>query len=115
MSSVDLAADVLLALGVAAEIACVLGVVSRASVYDRLHYAAAATTIGPGCIVLAIALRESIPRGGGFEVNSSGIETVVAGLALFLLNPVLTHATARAARLQERGTLEPRAEERGAP
>jgi monovalent cation/proton antiporter MnhG/PhaG subunit len=115
VSAIDLAADVLLAAGVAAEVACVLGVVTRGSVYDRLHYAAAATTIGPACIVLAIALRESVPPGGGFAVDSSGLETVAAGLALFLLNPVLTHATARAARLRERGTLEPRAAERRAP
>ena len=115
MTPVDLAADVLLSIGVAAELVCVLGLVTRRSVYDRLHYAAAATTIGPGCIALAIALRESAPPSGGVAINSAGIETVVAGLMLFLLNPVLTHAIARAARLQERGTLAPRAEERRAP
>jgi monovalent cation/proton antiporter MnhG/PhaG subunit len=103
---VSAASDVLLALGVAAEVLCVVGVVTRRSVYDRLHYSAAATTVGPACIVVAIALKEGM--------NSSGIETLVAGLLLFLLNPVLTHATARAARLHERGTFGPRAEERRA-
>jgi monovalent cation/proton antiporter MnhG/PhaG subunit len=115
VTAVDLAADVLLVLGVGAELVCVAGLVIRTSVYDRLHYAGAATTIGPGFVVFAVALRESVPPAGGFEVNSSGLETVVAGLLLFLLNPVLVHATARAARLRERGTLEARARERRAP
>jgi len=103
----ELASDVLLGLGVAAELLCVLGVVVYRSVYDRLHYAAAATTVSPACVVVAIALKEG--------VNSSGIETLVAGLLLFLLNPVLTHATARAARSHEGGTFGPRAGERRAP
>lgn len=106
MSPTHLASDVLLALGVAAEVICALGVVTGRSVYDRLHYSAAATTLGPAFVVSAIALHEGM--------NSSGIETLAAGLLLFLLNPVLTHATARAARLHERGTFGPRARERRA-
>ena len=115
MSAVDVAADVLLVIGVAAEVVCVLGLVTRRSVYDRLHYAAAATTIGPGCIACAIALRETVTPFGSVELNSACLETLGTGFALFLLNPVLTHAVARAARLQERGTLAPRAKERRAP
>ena len=115
MSGVDLAADALLAIGVAAELVCVAGLVTRRSVYDRLHYAAAATTVGPGCIAFAIALREIVTHSGTVELNSSALETLVTGLVIFLLNPVLTHAIARAARMQERGTLAPRAEERRAP
>ena len=115
MSGVDLAADALLAIGVAAELVCVAGLVTRRSVYDRLHYAAAATTVGPGCIACAIALRETVSPSGDVDPNSAGIETLVTGLVIFLLNPVLTHAIARAARMQERGTLAPRAEERRAP
>jgi monovalent cation/proton antiporter MnhG/PhaG subunit len=114
MSAVDLAVDVLLGLGVAAELVCVLGLVTRRSAYDRLHYAAAATTLGPGFIAAAIATRETVSPSGGIEMSSGGIETLVTALVLFLLNPVLTHATARAARLRERGSLEPRARERRA-
>ena len=93
----------------------VVGLAVHRSVYDRLHYAAAATTIGPGCIALAVALRETVSPSGHVALNSAGLETLAAALVLFLLNPVLTHATARAARLQERGTIAPRTGERRAP
>ena len=112
MSPLNLAVDVLLAIGVAAELVCVAGLLRMRTPYDRLHYSAAATTLGPGCIAVAIAMRETVSPAGAIELTSGGIEALCAGLLLFLLNPVLTHATARAARLAELGSFEPRAGER---
>ena len=43
MSPLNLAADVLLGIGVAAELLCVAGLLVMRTVYDRLHYASAAT------------------------------------------------------------------------
>ncbi len=106
MTPRDLIVDVLLGLGVGAEIVCCLGVLAMRNAYDRLHYAAAGTTLGPLLIGAAVLVRES--------VSSAGIETIVAVAFLFLLGPVLTHATARAAVLLDRGTLAASAAEREA-
>jgi monovalent cation/proton antiporter MnhG/PhaG subunit len=86
----DLLADVLLGLGVGCQIVCCVGVVAMRSVFDRLHYAAAGTTLGPVFIGAAVLVRES--------VSAAGLETIATVALLFLLNPVLTIATARAAR-----------------
>jgi monovalent cation/proton antiporter MnhG/PhaG subunit len=82
--------DVLLGLGVAAELVCVVGVVVARTVFDRLHYAAAATSVGPFLILAALLVRE--------QLSSQGLESIAAVALLFLANPVLVHATARAAR-----------------
>ena len=90
MHASDLAVDVLLGLGVAAELLCVAGVLVMRTTYDRLHYAGAATTV-PAFLVLAAALvREHLSAGG--------LEAIAAVGLLFLLNPALVIATARAAQ-----------------
>ena len=98
MSAHDLAIDVLLALGVGAELLCCVGLVAARDALDRLHYSAAATTVGPVLIGAAILVEESF--------SAAGIATIITVAALFLLNPALTIATARAARpRREAGTL----------
>ena len=96
MSSRHLAADVLLVLGVGAQLICTLGVVLMRDTFDRLHYAAAGTTLGPLFIGAAVVVRETI--------SAAGLSTMVAVSLLFLLGPALTVATARAAlRRREEG------------
>ena len=82
--------DILLAAGVAAELLCCVGVVVMRTTFDRLHYAAAGTTFGPFCILAALLLRE-----GFGQVGLSGIAAVAL---IFLIGPLVVHATARAAR-----------------
>jgi monovalent cation/proton antiporter MnhG/PhaG subunit len=91
------AVDVLLALGVAAELVCVAGVVAARTVFDRLHYAGAATAVGPFLILGALLVREGL--------SSQGLESIAAVGLLFLANPALVHATARAARRMDYGAL----------
>jgi monovalent cation/proton antiporter MnhG/PhaG subunit len=86
----DLAADVLLGLGVAAELLCVVGVLAMRTTYDRLHYSAAATTIPAFLVLAAVLARE--------HLSSGGLDAIAAVGLLFLLNPALVIATARAAR-----------------
>ncbi|HKB93871.1 MAG TPA: monovalent cation/H(+) antiporter subunit G [Gaiellaceae bacterium] len=86
----NVAVDVLLAVGVAAELACVAGVVLMRTTYDRLHYAAAGTTV-PAFLILAAALVRE-------HLSSGGLDAIAAIAVLFLLNPILVTATARAAR-----------------
>jgi monovalent cation/proton antiporter MnhG/PhaG subunit len=90
----DLIVDVLLALGVGAELVCCIGVLLMRNVFDRLHYSSAATTVGPVLIGAAILVRESVSAGG--------LQTIATVALLFLLNPVVLIATARAARRVER-------------
>jgi monovalent cation/proton antiporter MnhG/PhaG subunit len=98
VSARSLTIDVLLVVGVACQLICCLGLLFARNALDRLHYAGAATTIGPVCVGLAILVRESVSAGG--------IQTIVTVILLFLLNPVLVIATARAARRIDEGSLE---------
>ncbi|HEU5243853.1 MAG TPA: monovalent cation/H(+) antiporter subunit G [Gaiellaceae bacterium] len=93
MQPADLAVDILLALGVAAELLCVAGVLVMRTTLDRLHYAAAATTVPAFLVLTAVLVRE--------HMSSGGIQAVAAVGLLFLLNPALVIATARAVRRVE--------------
>jgi monovalent cation/proton antiporter MnhG/PhaG subunit len=91
----DLIVDVLLALGVGAELICCLGVLLMRNAFDRLHYSSAATTVGPVLIGAAVLVRESVSAGG--------LQTIATITLVFLLNPVVEIATARAAlRIRDR-------------
>jgi len=87
----DLIVDVLLVLGVGAELICCLGVLLMRNAFDRLHYSSAATTVGPVLIGAAVLVRESVSAGG--------LQTIATITLVFLLNPVVEIATARAALL----------------
>jgi monovalent cation/proton antiporter MnhG/PhaG subunit len=98
MGGWDLAVDVLLALGVAGELLCVAGVVLMRTTYDRLHYAAAATTVPAFLVLAAVLVREHFSAGG--------LDALAAVALLFLVNPALVIATARAARRLEESEVE---------
>jgi len=86
--------DVLLALGVALELLCCVGVVVMRTTYDRLHYAAAGTTVPAFLVLAAVLVKE--------HLSSGGLDAIAAVALMFLLNPVLVIATARATRRIER-------------
>jgi multisubunit Na+/H+ antiporter MnhG subunit len=104
MSAHDLAIDVLLGLGVAGELLCVAGVLAMRTTFDRLHYAAASTTV-PAFLVLAAAILQE-------HFTSGGLEAFAGVALLFVLNPALVVATARAARRIDYGSVAPLPEER---
>jgi multisubunit Na+/H+ antiporter MnhG subunit len=85
--------EALLAVGVAVELACCLGVVVRRSAIERLHYAGAGTTLGPLLVGAAVLLQES--------VSSAGLNTILVVALLVLAGPVVTIATARLIRQLE--------------
>jgi multisubunit Na+/H+ antiporter MnhG subunit len=93
MSAPDLAVDVLLGLGVAAELLCVAGVLVMRTTFDRLHYVGAATSVPAFLVLAAVLVRE--------HLSSGGLEAIAAVGLLFLLNPALLIATARAAQRVE--------------
>jgi monovalent cation/proton antiporter MnhG/PhaG subunit len=98
-----MAVDVLLALGVASALVCVLGVLVMRTTFDRLHYAAASTTLPAFFVLAAVLVRE--------RLSSGGLEAIAAVGLMFLLNPVLLSATGRAARRIDRGDVRATPEE----
>lgn len=90
MAGADLAVDVLLGLGVAGTLLCVAGVLVMRTTFDRLHYAAATTSVPAFLILAATLVRE--------HVSAGGIEAIATVGLLFLLNPAVLIATAMAAR-----------------
>ena len=94
--------NVLLAFGVACQLLCVLGLVLMRDALARLHYSMA-TSVGLVAIVAAVVVHESFKQ--------AGINAIVVGGFLFLLNPILANATARAIRRRELGEIAIRPEE----
>jgi multisubunit Na+/H+ antiporter MnhG subunit len=90
MHASDLAVDVLLGLAVAAELMCVAGVLVMRTTLDRLHYAGAATSVPAFLVLAAVLVRE--------HMSAGGLQAIAAVSLLFLFNPALLIATARAAR-----------------
>jgi multicomponent Na+:H+ antiporter subunit G len=89
------AVDVLLGLGVASAILGAVGLLATRDAYDQLHFTGPATVIGPVAVAAAVLVEEPL--------SSAGIKAVLVALIMLGTGPVLVHATARAARVRERG------------
>jgi multicomponent Na+:H+ antiporter subunit G len=99
----ELAVAVLLTLGVGVELVCCVGVLVMRDTYDKLHYTSPATTVGSLAIAAAVVVDQSL--------SQAGLKALLIFVVLLVSNPVLTHATARAARVHRlsawRGEPEP--------
>ena len=104
MSPRDLAVTALLVLAVAVTLVSCAGVLLMRDPYDRLHYTAPAAVIPPVAIAAAVVLEE--------RLSGAGIKALLIALVLIVTNPVLGHATARAARIRQYGQWRVRDEER---
>jgi multicomponent Na+:H+ antiporter subunit G len=89
------AVDVLLGLGVAAILLSTVGVLVMRDALDRLHFTAPAATLAPVCFAAAVLVEEPL--------SSSGVKAVLVALVIVVTTPVLSHATARAARIRDEG------------
>jgi multicomponent Na+:H+ antiporter subunit G len=107
MSVRELAVTALLVAGVAVTLFSCLGVLVMRDAYDRLHFTAPAATLAPVAIAAAVVLEE--------RFSAAGVKAVLVALVLVVTNPVLSHATARAARIRQFGhwTVQEREQERG--
>ncbi len=83
---------VLLAVGVFACACAALGVLVMPTTYARLHYVGLVTTIGAAACGAAVAVAEGI--------WPSGAKALLVAFVMIVMGPVVTHATARAARAQ---------------
>ena len=86
---------ILLALGVAAALLSCAGVLLMRDALDRLHFTAPASTITPVLFAAAVLVEEPL--------SSAAVKAIVVALVVIVTTPVLTHATARAARVREHG------------
>jgi monovalent cation/proton antiporter MnhG/PhaG subunit len=98
MTTGDVLVAVLLTLGVGVELLCCTGVLVMRGVYDRLHYTGPAG-FGAVLISAAVVVREGL-------LSQIGVKAILIAAVLLVVSPVLVHATARAARLRERGELQ---------
>lgn len=89
------AVDALLLLGFIVALTFALGVLLARNVYQRLHYMAPIAMLAAPLIVAAVFINELF--------SAAGIQALLIGFLLILMNPVLTHATARAARIRALG------------
>lgn len=95
MSVGDVAVAVLLALGVASVLMGAVGLLAARTAYDQLHFTGPPTVIGPLAVAAAVLVEEPL--------SSAGIKAVIVALIMVFTGPILLHATARAARIRERG------------
>jgi multicomponent Na+:H+ antiporter subunit G len=74
---------------------CCLALTLLRNFYVRLHYLAPVTTIGFIPLLIAVVIREG--------AGQAAMKTILVFATLLLINAVLTHATARAARVRRLG------------
>jgi multicomponent Na+:H+ antiporter subunit G len=86
---------VLLALGVGSGLVSALGLLATRDPFDQLHFTGPATVIAPVAIAAAVLVEEPL--------SSAGVKSVLIALVMLGTGPVLIHATARAARVRDRG------------
>jgi multicomponent Na+:H+ antiporter subunit G len=85
---------VLLWSGVALNLVAAVGVMAMRDAYDRLHFPAVAT-LGAVLVAVAVLVEKSF--------SLVGDEALLIAAFLLVAAPVLTHATARAIRIAQRG------------
>ncbi len=77
-----------------------LGVWLMRTVYARLHYVGLVTTVAAACCAAAVTVAEGL--------WPAGAKALLIALVMIVTGPVVTHATARAARAeQENGSSRP--------
>ncbi len=88
MTMAQVVVTILLAVTVLLCWLCALGVAIMPTAYDKLHYIAPAGLLGGAAVLIAMLVHS------GFTTETGKVFLIV--LLLWLSNPVLTYATARA-------------------
>ncbi len=95
MNAATMAVGVFLSIAIVMAWLCCLALLIMPNFYERLHYLASVTTISAFCILMAVVIHE----GWG----QATLKTIAICVVLLLVNAVVTHATARAARVRSLG------------
>ena len=99
----DMASAILLGIMVTTTMISCWALVLFRNAFQRMHYLSVVTTVSTFSLLIAVVIKE----GWG----QATIKTVLAFIVLLLINAVVTHATARAARIRQYGDWGPTPEE----
>lgn len=92
MSVSEAVAGTLLLIGVASFAFTSIGLLVSRNVYDQIHF------LAPGSIVGSVAICAAVVVHEGF--SQSAVKAILVVILLLISNPILSHATARAARVR---------------
>jgi monovalent cation/proton antiporter MnhG/PhaG subunit len=95
VSAATIAVEVFLGIAVLSAWVCCIGILIMPNFYERLHYLATVTTISAFSILIAVVIEEGWGQATG--------KTILTCVLLLLVNAIVTHATARAARVRTLG------------
>ena len=103
MSVNEIIVCVLLVIGVSGFAVTSLGLLLSDDLYDQIHF------LAPGSLIGAVAIPAAVLVHDGF--SQAGVKAILIAILLFISNPVLSHATARAGRVRRKRQLAPAADE----
>jgi multisubunit Na+/H+ antiporter MnhG subunit len=103
MTACSIATGILLGAAVVLAILCAVGVLVMRDPLQRLQFSAAVVGLSAGLIAVAVWLEESDAQ--------ARIKVLLIWAVLFVMNSILTHATARAFRIRRVGRWRPQPEE----
>jgi monovalent cation/proton antiporter MnhG/PhaG subunit len=103
VNKTQLLIDVLLGIGVVCSVLSCFAVLLMKDLYERLHYLSPPATVSIICFTAAVIVDK--------HLSQAGIKALLIMVVLLLMNAVLTHATARAARVRQFGRWIPNATE----
>ena len=95
MSKTQIAIDVLLAIGVVSILISSVAMLVMKDLYERLHYLFPPATLSVICLTAAVLIDK--------HFSQAGIKALLIMFLVLSTNAVLTHATARAARIRQFG------------
>ncbi len=99
MRAPDIAVAVMLGISVLLTAICCSALLMFGNLFERLHYLSSVTTISTFALLIAVVIKEG--------AGQASTKAVLVFLVLLLVNAVLSHATARAARVREFGQWTP--------
>lgn len=100
----SIVAAFLLVVGVGTIVGCALGVLVMPTVFDRLAYLGPATSLAPFAIALAVLVNEGL--------SAATVKSFLTAAVLTVTGPIVTHITARAARVRQHGHWGPMPQEK---
>jgi monovalent cation/proton antiporter MnhG/PhaG subunit len=95
----QIAVDILLGIGVLSALLCCVALLVMKDLYERLHYLSPPSSLSVMCFAAAVLIDK--------KLTQSGIKALIIMVVLLVMNSVLTHATARAARVRQFKEWEP--------
>jgi monovalent cation/proton antiporter MnhG/PhaG subunit len=95
MSKTQMVIDVLLAIGVISILISSVAMLVMKDLYERLHYLFPPATLSVICFTAAVLIDK--------HFSQAGLKALLIMFLLLSTNAVLTHATARAARIRQFG------------